>query len=580
MNLINLLPQKDKELMEKYIYLYGTKNFIGLDEYLKHWEKSKKKLYRLLGGKFQLEIPYSCSVTEEEMRARFFKFLKQSVFIEKFQSFISEKRMEAYYDNLLELVYTNTYVENKISKTIKFKTKENKEICLQKGMKPVRALQKIVHAFPEYFSKETFEDFRIKHSLCLNDKILKGTLVLSIHPFDFITMSDNNSDWSSCMSWMNEGCYHLGTVEMMNSNNVIVAYLKSETTPFYFGEKDKEEKWNNKKWRQLIYVTKDIIVSGKSYPYTNKDISMIAIEKIKKLAEQNLSWTYTFGPEKYQDMKHINSLEAMENNKHWLKNGDSFKHNIIFDTKAMYNDMVSDNDVDYWCYRNKVKRMKIISISGKAPCACCGENAIREIAYADNYHDRWEDPERIICHTCWDATVCNYCNSSVDKSQIGISPFGDKICSHCSHKIKKCPCCGEWFIFHNHSQLPGIVIKDSSIKNKTIYYNHYMKFNNEYYYKNPLSSSFLDYENHIRPYKNMPIIPAFMCNNCITEEVNDPNGLFIKKEIFKDPVKSEEWHSKSKIKAISKIAYTEDEIAQNPKLNKLIFKNLECYKIS
>ena len=36
--------------MEKYIHLYGIKeqNFIGLDEYLKYWSESKKKLYKLL----------------------------------------------------------------------------------------------------------------------------------------------------------------------------------------------------------------------------------------------------------------------------------------------------------------------------------------------------------------------------------------------------------------------------------------------------------------------------------------------------------------------------------------------------
>ena len=41
-------------------------------------------------------------------------------------------------------------------------------------------------------------------------------------------MSDNNSGWESCMSWRNNGCYRRGTVEMMNSPYVIVAYLMLE----------------------------------------------------------------------------------------------------------------------------------------------------------------------------------------------------------------------------------------------------------------------------------------------------------------------------------------------------------------
>ena len=49
LNLIDLLPEEDKALMEKYIYLYGVgeKDFIGLDKYLKYWAESKKKLYKL-----------------------------------------------------------------------------------------------------------------------------------------------------------------------------------------------------------------------------------------------------------------------------------------------------------------------------------------------------------------------------------------------------------------------------------------------------------------------------------------------------------------------------------------------------
>ena len=45
-------------------------------------------------------------------------------------------------------------------------------------------------------------------------------------------MSDNDYGWDSCMGWMNEGEYRLGTVEMMNSPCIVVAYI------------DGEEAWN------------------------------------------------------------------------------------------------------------------------------------------------------------------------------------------------------------------------------------------------------------------------------------------------------------------------------------------------
>ena len=91
-----------------------------------------------------------------------------------------------------------------------------------------------------------FEQMRIKHSQILNKKRLKGTLCLSIHPLDYITISDNNCDWDSCMTWTGDDCpgeYRLGTLEMMNSPSVVVAYLDSKE-PYH--PLDDGRAWSNK----------------------------------------------------------------------------------------------------------------------------------------------------------------------------------------------------------------------------------------------------------------------------------------------------------------------------------------------
>ena len=117
-------------------------------------------------------------------------------------------------------------------------------------------------------------------------------------------MSDNNSNWQSCMNWQEEGCYRIGTVEMMNSNNVLCCYIEQGKTNWYFGGHQTAEDgsidayiWNDKKWRILTYITKDIIMSGKSYPYNNDDYSKKIITEVRDLALKNLGWTYSFGPE-------------------------------------------------------------------------------------------------------------------------------------------------------------------------------------------------------------------------------------------------------------------------------------------
>jgi hypothetical protein len=390
-------------------------------------------------------------------------------------------------------------------------------------------------------------------------------------------MSDNDNDWSSCMSWTNEGCYHIGTVEMMNSNNVIVAYIKS-SSPYCF-DKDKEDLelvWNNKKWRQLIYVTKDIIVSGKPYPYASKDVSITAIEELKKMAEKNLSWTYTYGPERYSDMIHINSMYSMDRNREWLCRGESTKHNIIFDTKGMYNDMLNDSHTTYWCIRNKVPKMRIISVSGKAPCACCGSPALTESDCPDGYNDRWEDPEKIVCWECFDEGLCDVCGHFHGKnSLIRIKSHNNEVealCSHCASTLLKiCPCCGEPFRIGQHdlSYMPGIRLKEEVV------YGDFNVFNNDYYYK--FRKVHHNYKNHIKPYEYMTVIPAFMCNKCIQEDLTNSSGLFIEKKLER-PSLFTPWMLKNMNKIISKKVYTEKEIAEHPVLSKMIMSKLEPYQ--
>jgi hypothetical protein len=125
------------------------------------------------------------------------------------------------------------FIQNKITRLYNDKEslsfvspKDGSKVTITLGMKFMKALGKVVEAYN--LDQEMFEEFRIAHSQILNDKKLSGRLCLSIHPLDYMTMSDNESDWGSCMSWREGGCYRRGTVEMMTSPVVVVAYLKSE----------------------------------------------------------------------------------------------------------------------------------------------------------------------------------------------------------------------------------------------------------------------------------------------------------------------------------------------------------------
>ena len=497
-NLIDKLSNQDKLLITKYIDKYGCKEeyFIGVDQWLQHWSHANQKLYHLLGDQFIYEFEYEYEKTSEILRKEISDLLSESTFTDNFQDFLRTVIEDKYYNKrasedkntilsledyrfFIHLYCTPEFACNETSRSIKFKKPgARKMLQIQVGTKIFKALNQVMNYFADEFdfNKEAFEELRKKHAIIFSEKRIKGTACISIHPLDYITMSDNDSNWSSCMSWIDNGCYHVGTIEMMNSNNVLCCYLKDKKSPFEFAKDENTGEvylWNNKRWRSLFYITKDILMSGKPYPYVSEPFSKDILNKIKTLAEQNLNWKYQFGPELYQDMKHIHGAYRMNKQKQWMKAKSYIKHNILWDTKGMYNDMLNDPDTKYWCYRNKVDHTKIISISGKTACLCCGEPSIYEEWSNDynDYNDRWQNSGNVVCCKCESSKFkCSYCLSENHYQKIYTLPDNTRICEDCVKKyLHECPECHK------------IKIIDTSINN--IYYNpflyNYLKENNE-----------------------------------------------------------------------------------------------------
>ena len=467
-DLYSKLSEEDKETIKNYIYTFGVKeeDFLGLEEWLQNWSHSNQKLYKLLGNQFIYKTDFSYIKELSEIREEISQLINTNHFTHEYDNFIDnlfskrkedkiiiikDGKMLNYDIGIFKSIFSSIlssyiFTTDMVPSTIKIKREDKrKTLQIQEGTKPIRALSKIVEYFKDIYDFSSFEDFRIKHSIIFNDKEVKGKLCLSIHPLDFMTMSDNASDWCSCMSWADKGCYYIGTVEMMNSNNVICCYIEREA-PYIFNENIKtNNSWNNKKWRQLVYLNKDIIVCGKSYPFLNSEISKELISIVKDLAEKNLSWHYKYGPELYNDMKYYFECYSMNRARNFIRTKNYKKHNIIFDTMGMYNDMMNDKEFPYWCFRNKVKHTKIYSISGKSPCLCCGESVLNLFEYDDIYNDRFSNTGSLICDDCREHFVCDNCKCS-DPFEKLYEVEGKKYCRECIERdLRICPDCGKIF---------------------------------------------------------------------------------------------------------------------------------------
>ena len=471
--LIEQLSELDKKRIENYICLYGNRSCENLpvEEWLKYWEHSNQKLFKILGNSLIKEIPIKFEKNEHLLENDLYNLRSKFYYI--FNTLLNDfadihEITGEQYEVLKCLLSNHNLTKNALDRNgVKIVLKNGKVLQVQRGMKIAKAIEKIFMAQKPYMTEdfnnefnEKFKEFKNAHSIILNEKYINGTLCFSIHPLDYITMSDNSFNWSSCMSWTSgDGCYRVGTIEMMNSNNVICAYIKSNNQIYDFSKEhnssEEEFHWNTKKWRQLFYVTKDIIVNGKSYPFAMDEVTQESILKeLKNLVEQNMGWTYAFGPEYYLDMVHINSKYRMDKNRDWIFCNNTRKHNIIFDTKGMYNDFLNDSNFTYLCFRNKVKRNKIISVSGKGNCICCNSSLTenREDSWNDDYNDRFSSTGEVLCDKCLEnvatCCACSVCDPTKEyikiKSETGNFKY---VCESCFKNYFKCPLCENTFYF-------------------------------------------------------------------------------------------------------------------------------------
>jgi hypothetical protein len=354
---------------------------------VRFWNEQKKNLFHIFNENLILEKEVSFPMIKEEGEEQMYQIKQNSPFIEDFYNWRRTIPSPARF-GLLRLVndnnlYTNTYDGD----TIKIDN-----YTLREGAKTIKALGKLNQKF---IHSKNFEEFRIAHSMVLNQKAIKGTLCLSIHPLDYITMSDNSYDWDSCMSWITDvGSHRCGTIEMMNSPCVVVAYLKGDK-PFMG--------CSNKKWRSLFIVTKDLISAVKPYPYENKYLTQYCLDWLRELVESSNYSTY------YPTTYSVISNEAFEIKPH---------KTVDFDitTNFMYNDYYGEY-LSYVSTSTSTSGTIFINYSGVLNCMICGE-----------LYDPI-DTCFVGCEKCFPFFCCDECDCWRHEDER--SDSGENICRYC-----------------------------------------------------------------------------------------------------------------------------------------------------
>lgn len=387
-----------------------TRNDINLPQVLRKWNCEKETLFQLLGNQFIIEKDVVYEMPQAHLQEEIRHIFQDTNGVPSIFRELVLKNVEKYSEDwyiLKELFSSSELAGNSCSYSNRLHFR-NKNIKIQRGTKPMRILHKLAKMIDE---EELFEQFRLIHSRLLNRKKLTGTLCLSIHPMDYMTMSDNSYDWDSCMSWLNKGCYRAGTIEMMNSPFIVVAYLRG-SNPFYY----KGQCWSgNKKWRQLYVVHPKGICNIKEYPYNCQGLSDLALNWLAELARTNLHWNIPF------DAVYFN----MDNNFGY--------HDLrIYTFRMKFDYMYNDFDTDNTCHKiyipqgwqNQYNKDDIIDVvlylSGSLTCACCG-----------SYFECDDGVEvKLLCSDCEPELICDCCENSIPGSDYD-TVEGMLMCGNC-----------------------------------------------------------------------------------------------------------------------------------------------------
>lgn len=475
MALCNYLSDEDKSTFRNWVNMYGGMSddrdpdlcVENVDYILRFWDEEKITLWKMLGEKFTISKEVTFKRSERQSRSDFEDCLGYwrigYKFIREYQDFTADKRNletpDSYYDALykvnrfedimalrelttFESLHNNIYTGDTFTIT---RSDDNQTLLVNKGAKISKLLGKLAKFFE--LSETKYEEFRIAHSQFLNQDTIKGTLCLSIHPMDYVTMSDNDSGWDSCMNWQNEGDYRIGTVEMMNSPCVLIAYLRAKED-MEFGWGNKLSHWNNKKWRQLYIVTKDLISDIRQYPWHNDELNGLCMKWIKDLATANLGWEYS------NLCTYFNNFRDANYNNFCLELSDE-PYSIDIYCDKMYNDVYSK---DQKCFIGIDAPHEIeIDYSGYSECMNCGRE-INDIS----------DTCMLLCDDCSNAIRCSCCGDIIHNDDYYWIDDDTCLCYDCyTEKAGTCEDCGD--AFYNEDLNEVRLYKDDKITWRHVY---------------------------------------------------------------------------------------------------------------
>ena len=235
------------------------------------WERNKSHLFKLFGDKVK--------ITQE--------LGEQDICTPSMVDSIRQEFLDNYGDKfnvlirvLIQSLSGKEILENRLQQDIHML-----DVKLRKGWRITKCFSELE------LNKRELQIQQDIYSILLQSLKVKGRLVLSIDPLDFITMSVSKSGWSSCHHPNN--CYGIGGLAYMNDNASVIAYVETDDPMInYVIDTETKERTTiempNKIWRQIVTINEDhsYALQLKQYPNNNKIFSQEVTRMMENLLDR------------------------------------------------------------------------------------------------------------------------------------------------------------------------------------------------------------------------------------------------------------------------------------------------------
>lgn len=401
-----------------------------VDELFDRWLRAKRDFIEVFDGKLIYEVgKVSFNFDETTKKDRFESFLDYAYNLTDNYSFYEFLKLnkDSFYSNIVDAPW---------------KTRDGKAI--PKGMKLLKAFK--------YFEPNSkhLEELQNTASRIIQENKIEGTLCFSVHPLDYLSVSENSYNWRSCHAL--DGEYRAGNLSYMVDDATVVCYLKGAENVKLPNFPD-DVPWNSKKWRVLFYVSNswDVIFAGKQYPFgSDAGVDEAKDEFLKVLRRDPFSYSDWMSPiiSEVYDKQHDESYD-LKFDYIWMRGELKRLDDVVIDGDGalQFNDVLRSSvyQPHYTAYRNVDWLLPYpdkLVVGSFCNCLRCGKDRIRnpETMQCNNCELEFGTEENDIYGSC------DCCGCRIVRDEATAVGAWDLVCDSCKEEYCfTCEHCGEVF---------------------------------------------------------------------------------------------------------------------------------------